>query len=96
MNVFYCLDEIDVTKFTSYRLKEIEILKSDAILSKDNKHKCLFQMLPRHMRRRTMGYIRKRLPRSIRNQSIIKPVSVILLSISSLHYISCLHKILAK
>ncbi len=65
-----------MTRFTSYRLKEIEILKNDALLSKDVRHKCLFQLLPRHMRRRTMGYIRKRLPKSIRSQATIKAVGL--------------------
>jgi hypothetical protein len=72
--------EIDITKFASYRSREIEILKSDAYLVKEEKKKSLFQMLPRHMRRRTMGYIRKRLPKRIRHLAIIKPVCVNFLS----------------
>lgn len=65
--------EIDVIRFASHRLRELELLNSEAFLGKENKKKSLFQMLPRHMRRRTMGYIRKRLPHRIRKASIIKP-----------------------
>ncbi|CAF0708528.1 unnamed protein product [Brachionus calyciflorus] len=65
--------EVDVAKFASFRRKEIELLSNEAFLSKENKQKSLFQLLPRHMRRRTMGYIRKRLPHRIRKQAQIKP-----------------------
>ena len=65
--------EIDIIKYASLRRKEIELLHNDSFMAKEDKHKSLFQMLPRHMRRRTMGYIRKRLPRRIRSSAIIKP-----------------------
>ena len=65
--------EIDIIRFASYRKKEIELLHNDSFLSKEVKHKSLFQLLPRHMRRRTMGYLRKRLPHRIRKAAIIKP-----------------------
>ena len=65
--------EIDVIKYAAFRRKEIELLHSESFMSKEDKHKSLFQMLPRHMRRRTMGYIRKRLPHRIRASAIIKP-----------------------
>ncbi len=65
--------EIDVVKFAAARKREIDLLMHDAFLAKENRHKSLFQMLPRHMRRRTMGYLRKRLPHRIRNAAVIKP-----------------------
>jgi ribonuclease P/MRP protein subunit POP1 len=68
-------NEIDIVKYASYRRKEIELLNNEAFLGKDNKQKSLFQLLPRHMRRRTMGFIRKRLPHRIRKAAIIKPKS---------------------
>jgi hypothetical protein len=70
----------------SYRLKEIELLESDTFLVKEDRHKSLFQLLPRHMRRRTMGYIRKRLPRKIRNQAIIKLVRIKLNYVCQIYY----------
>jgi len=70
--------EIDVIKYATFRRQEIELLHSESFLSKENKHKSLFQMLPRHMRRRTMGYIRKRLPHKIRAMAIIKPPAKII------------------
>ena len=65
--------EIDIMKFASYRKKEMDLLRNDAFLTKAVKHKSLFQLLPRHMRRRTMGYLRKRLPHRIRKAALIKP-----------------------
>ena len=65
--------EIDIVKYVASRKREIDLLRDDNFLSKDNKQKSLFQLLPRHMRRRTMGYIRKRLPHRIRNIANIKP-----------------------
>ena len=65
--------EIDLVKYISCRKNEIDLLKSDSFLSKEINQKSLFQMLPRHMRRRTMGYLRKRLPRRIRHLATIKP-----------------------
>ena len=65
--------EIDIVKYVSARKKEIDLLKDESFLSKENKQKSLFQLLPRHMRRRTMGYLRKRLPHRIRNLANIKP-----------------------
>jgi ribonuclease P/MRP protein subunit POP1 len=67
--------EIDLVKYVSCRQNEINLLKSESFLAKENQTKSLFQLLPRHMRRRTMGYLRKRLPRRIRQQSTIKPPS---------------------
>ena len=64
--------EIDLVKYVSCRKNEIDLLKSESFLTKEDKQKSLFQLLPRHMRRRTMGYLRKRLPRRIRNQATIK------------------------
>lgn len=69
--------EIDVLKYASFRHKEVQLLTNEAFLSKENKQKSLFQLLPRHMRRRTMGFIRKRLPHRIRKQAQIKPPSKI-------------------
>jgi ribonuclease P/MRP protein subunit POP1 len=65
--------DIDIIKFAAARKKEIDLLQNEAFLGKENKHKSLFQLLPRHMRRRTMGYLRKRLPHRIRSAAIIKP-----------------------
>lgn len=65
--------EVDIAKYASYRRKEIDLLSNDTFLKKENIQKSLFQLLPRHMRRRTMGYIRKRLPHRIRKQAQIKP-----------------------
>jgi ribonuclease P/MRP protein subunit POP1 len=67
--------EIDIIRFASYRKKELELLHDESFLSKEIKHKSLFQLLPRHMRRRTMGYLRKRLPHRIRKIAVIKPPS---------------------
>ena len=67
--------EIDIIKFASFRKKEIDLLHNESFLAKEVKHKLLFQLLPRHMRRRTMGYLRKRLPHRIRKAAIIKPPS---------------------
>lgn len=66
--------EIDIMRFASYRRNEIELLMSDSFLSKPKAkvNKSLFQLLPRHMRRRTMGFIRKRLPHRIRKAAVIK------------------------
>ena len=64
--------EIDIIKYASIRQNEIDFLHNDSFLGKEDKHKSLFQMLPRHMRRRTMGYIRKRLPHKIRSSAVIK------------------------
>ena len=66
--------DIDIVKFVSVRKQEVDLLRNDAFLNKDGpRNKSLFQLLPRHMRRRTMGYLRKRLPRQIRQQANIKP-----------------------
>jgi ribonuclease P/MRP protein subunit POP1 len=65
-------NDIDITKYVAFRKQELDLLRSDAFLSKEIKTKSLFQLLPRHMRRRTMGYLRKRLPHQIRNQATIK------------------------
>ena len=68
--------EIDIMKFASYRKKEMDLLRNDAFLTKAVKHKSLFQLLPRHMRRRTIGYLRKRLhPHRIRKAALIKPLA---------------------
>ena len=67
------ITEIDIVKYVAARKKEIDLLKSEVFLSKEDKNKSLFQMLPRHMRRRTMGYLRKRLPHRIRKLAVIKP-----------------------
>jgi ribonuclease P/MRP protein subunit POP1 len=67
--------EIDIIKYASVRKQEIDLLRNDAFLTKEDKNKSLFQLLPRHMRRRTMGYLRKRLPHRIRKLAIIKPPS---------------------
>ena len=67
--------EIDIVKFAAARRHEIDLLQREAFLAKENKQKSLFQLLPRHMRRRTMGYLRKRLPLRIRSQAIMKPPS---------------------
>lgn len=66
--------EIDVMRFISYRRHEIDLLMSESFLAKPKSkvNKSLFQLLPRHMRRRTMGFIRKRLPHRIRQASVIK------------------------
>ena len=77
LNEIESAHEIDIIKFAAARKKEIDLLMHDAFLSKENKQKSLFQLLPRHMRRRTMGYLRKRLPHRIRNAAIIKPPSKI-------------------
>lgn len=69
--------DIDIAKFASFRRKEIDLLNNESFLGKEVKHKSLFQLLPRHMRRRTMGYLRKRLPHRIRKAAIIKPPSKI-------------------
>ena len=65
--------DIDLVKYVSSRKNEIDLLKSESFLTKEDKRKSLFQMLPRHMRRRTMGYLRKRLPRRIRASATIQP-----------------------
>ena len=72
---FKFAEEIDIVKYLAIRKNEIDLLKNDSFLGKDatSKHKSLFQLLPRHMRRRTMGYIIKRLPHQIRTAAIIKP-----------------------
>lgn len=64
-------------RFASYRRNEIDLLTSDSFLAKSKSkiNKSLFQLLPRHMRRRTMGFIRKRLPHRIRQAAVIKPPS---------------------
>ena len=72
--------EIDIMKYVSYRRNEIELLTSESFLSKGavkgkKPNKSQFQLLPRHMRRRTMGFIRKRLPHRIRQTAVIKPPS---------------------
>jgi ribonuclease P/MRP protein subunit POP1 len=67
--------EVDIIKYASIRRNEIDLLHNESFLGKEVKHKSLFQLLPRHMRRRTMGYIRKRLPHRIRKAAIIKPPS---------------------
>lgn len=69
--------EIDIVKYVSARKKEIDLLRSETFMGKENVNKSLFQTLPRHMRRRTMGYLRKRLPHRIRKIAIIKPPSKI-------------------
>ena len=69
--------EIDLVKYASSRKNEIDLLKSESFLAKEDKHTSMFQLLPRHMRRRTMGYMRKRLPHRIRNLATIKPPSKI-------------------
>ena len=71
------LVEIDIVKYVASRKREIDLLKSETFLTKEDRHKSLFQTLPRHMRRRTMGYLRKRLPHRIRKQAVIKPPSKI-------------------
>lgn len=72
--LFKFVEEIDIIKYLAIRKNEIDLLKNDSFLGKDGaKHKSLFQLLPRHMRRRTMGYMRKRLPHQIRSAAIIKP-----------------------
>jgi ribonuclease P/MRP protein subunit POP1 len=65
--------EIDIIKYAACRKREIDLLRQESFLSKQDKNKSLFQLLPRHMRRRAMGYIRKRLPHRIRKAAIIKP-----------------------
>lgn len=65
--------DIDIVRFAAARKKEIDLLRDEAFLGKENKQKNLFQMLPRHMRRRTMGYLRKRLPHRIRQAAAIRP-----------------------
>ncbi len=67
------VNEIDIVKYVAARKKEIDLLKNEAFLGKENVNKSLFQTLPRHMRRRTMGYLRKRLPHRIRKLAVIKP-----------------------
>ena len=69
--------DIDILKYASFRQNEVQLLSNEAFLAKENKQKSLFQLLPRHMRRRTMGFIRKRLPHRIRKQAQIKPPSKI-------------------
>lgn len=69
--------DIDIMRYASFRRREIDLLSSESFLTKQNKNKSLFQLLPRHMRRRTMGYIRKRLPHRIRSAAVIKPPSKI-------------------
>jgi len=69
--------EIDIMRYASYRRNEIELLTDESFLGKPKSkiNKSMFQLLPRHMRRRTMGFIRKRLPHRIRQAAVIKPPS---------------------
>lgn len=66
--------EIDIMRFASYRRAEIDQLMTATFLAKPKSkiNKSLFQLLPRHMRRRTMGFIRKRLPHRIRQAAVMK------------------------
>ncbi|XP_050296525.1 ribonucleases P/MRP protein subunit POP1 [Anthonomus grandis grandis] len=55
---------ITLSNFTAARLKEIQAMRKS--LSENSGTKMAFQKIPRHMRRRTMSHVVKRLPRRIR------------------------------
>lgn len=55
---------LTLSSFTTARLKEIQMMRK--YMSESTSTKMAFQKLPKHMRRRAMSHVVKRLPRRLR------------------------------
>lgn len=64
-HIFLIFTDLVVTQFAQKRAREIETLTVELLLADSSVGKPVFQTIPRHMRRRTMSYNVKRLPRRL-------------------------------